>query len=72
MVIVMETLKYNQHTTKIVKKQVIQYIYMSCEKDEPSAMAYNKTVSETIGFKTRDLEIAIFLCSQSAKVRWRK
>ena len=27
-------------------------------------MAYNKTVSKTIGFKTRDLELAIFPCSQ--------
>ena len=35
-------------------------------------MAYNKTISETISFKTRDLELAIFPCSQSAKVRWRK
>ena len=35
-------------------------------------MAYNKTVSETIGFKTRDLELAIFPCTQSARVRWRK
>ena len=31
-------------------------------------MAYNKTVSKTIGFKTRYLELAIFPCSQSAKV----
>ena len=35
-------------------------------------MAYNKTVSETIGSKTRHLELAIFSCSQGAKVRWRK
>ena len=28
--------------------------------DVLSAMAYNKTVSKTIGFKTRDLELAIF------------
>ena len=35
-------------------------------------MAYNKTVSKTIGFKTRYLELAIFPCSQSAKVGWRK
>ena len=27
-------------------------------------MAYNKIVSKTIGFKTRDLELAIFLCLQ--------
>jgi len=33
-------------------------------------MAYNKTVSETIGFKTKDLERAIFPCSQGAKVRY--
>ena len=36
--------------------------------DVLSAMAYNKTVSKTIGFKTRDLELAIFPCSQRAKV----
>ena len=35
-------------------------------------MAYNKTVCKTIGFKTRDLELAIFSSSQHAKVRWRK
>ena len=32
-------------------------------------MAYG---SKMIGFKTRDLELTIFPCSQSAKVRWRK
>ena len=47
-------------------------MYMSCRKDELSAMAYNETVSETIGFKTRDLELAIFQCSEIAKGRWRK
>ena len=35
-------------------------------------MACNKTVSETVGFKTRDLELAIFPCTQSARVGWRK
>ena len=45
---------------------------MSCKKDELSVMAYNKTVSKMIGFQTRDLELAVFPCSQSAKVRWQK
>ena len=35
-------------------------------------MAYNNTVSETIGVKMRDLELAIFPFSQSAEVRWWK
>ena len=34
-------------------------------------MAYNNTVSKTIGFKRRDLELAIFSRSQSANVGWR-
>ena len=34
-------------------------------------MAYNKTVCKTIGFKTRDLELAIFPGSQNANVKWR-
>ena len=35
-------------------------------------MAYNKTVSKTIGFKTWYLELAIFPCSQGAKVGLQK
>jgi len=33
---------------------------MICQNSKLSAMAYNETVSEMIGFKTRDLELAIF------------
>ena len=35
-------------------------------------MAYNKTVSKTIGFKTRYLELVIFPRSQRPKVGWRE